>query len=76
MGLFDGKLNIKKFLIHFVTTFTIILGVTAIVTYLWNLGFHGAAAIDWETSFRLAIILGIALPVHWVITSKQKVESS
>ena len=76
MGLLAGKLNIKKLLIHFLTTFSTILGVTAIVTYFWSLGFQGAAAIDWETSFRLAIILGIALPVHWAITSKQKIESS
>ena len=72
MGLFDRKLNIKKFLIHFVITFALTLGFAAIVTYLWNLNFHGAAAVDWETSFRLAIILGIALPVHRVMTSKEK----
>ena len=65
-------MKIKKFLIHFVTTFAVTLVVAAIVTYLWNLGVHGQSAVDWETSFRFAIILGIALPVHRVMTTKEK----
>jgi len=56
-------MNIKKLLISFVTIFAVTLVVAAIVTYLWNLTVHGQSAVDWETSFRLAIILGIALPV-------------
>ena len=56
-------MNIKKLLIDFVTTFALILVVATIVTYLWNLIRYGQSAVDWETSFRLAIILGIALPV-------------
>lgn len=39
---------------------TLVVGVA--VTWLWRLARHGAGAVDWETSFRLAIILGIALP--------------
>ena len=65
-------MNIKKLLIGFVTTFAVTLVVAAIVTYLWNLIAHGQSAVDWETSFRLAIILGIALPVHRAMTSKEK----
>ena len=56
-------MNIKKLLIDFVTTFALILVVATIVTYLWNLIRYGQSAVDWETSFRLAIVLGIALPV-------------
>jgi hypothetical protein len=37
---------------------------TAIVTFLWNIIGHGASAVDWETSFRFAIIFGIILT--WV----------
>jgi len=65
-------MKIKSFLIGFVTTFALIFVVAAIVTYLWNLILHGQSAVDWETSFRLAIILGIALPVARVMTSKGK----
>jgi len=65
-------MKIKGFLIGFVTTFVVTLVVAAIVTYLWNLGVHGQSAVDWETSFRLAIILGIILPVTRGMTSKRK----
>ena len=65
-------MKIKGFLIGFVTTFAVTLAVAAIVTYLWNLGVHGQSAVDWETSFRLAIILGIILPVTRGMTSKRK----
>ena len=43
-------------------TLAITLVVSVLVTYLWSLARHGAGAVHWETSFRLAIILGIALP--------------
>ena len=65
-------MKIKNFLIGFVTTFAVTLVVAAIVTYLWNLIAHGQSAVDWETSFRFAIILGIALPVARAMTSKGK----
>jgi len=65
-------MKIKSFLIGFVTTFALIFVVAAIVTYLWNLILHGQSAVDWETSFRLAIILGIALPGARAMTSKGK----
>jgi hypothetical protein len=57
-------MNARKFLIHFATVFSIVLLVSVIVTFVYNLIIHGAGVIDWETSFRLSIILGIALP--WV----------
>lgn len=33
----------------------------AIVTFLWNLIGHGVSTVDWETSFRLAIMFGVVL---------------
>ena len=65
-------MNIKKLLIGFVTTFALILVVAAIVTYLYNLIAHGTGTIDWETSFRLAVILGLALPIHRAFTERKK----
>jgi len=59
-------------LIGFVTTFAVALVVAAIVTYLWNVIVHGQSAVDWEASFRLAIILGIALPVARAMRSREK----
>ena len=46
--------------------------VAAIVTYFWNLIAHGQGVVDWETSFRLAIIIGIALPVTRIMPFKRK----
>ena len=49
--------------VEFLLTFVVTLIVAVVVTLLWNLVAHGDASIDWATSFRLAIILGIALPI-------------
>jgi len=55
------KMNIKKLVVEFVTVFVVTLVTTAIVTFLWNIIDDGASAVDWETSFRFAIIFGIIL---------------
>ena len=57
-------MNIKKLVVEFVTVFAVVLVITAIVTFLWNIIGHGESTIDWETSFRFAIIFGIMLT--WV----------
>ena len=54
-------MNIKKLVVEFATVFAVALVTTAIVTFLWNIIGHGASTIDWETSFRFAIIFGIIL---------------
>jgi hypothetical protein len=54
----------KKLAIEFVTVFTVALVTVALVTLVWNIIGHGASTIDWETSFRFAIIFGIILT--WV----------
>jgi hypothetical protein len=54
-------MNIKKLVVEFVTVFTVALVTVALVTLLWNIIGHGASTIDWETSFRFAIIFGIIL---------------
>ncbi len=64
-----GEMNVKKYLIDFVTVFAATLIVCVIVTLLWNLIVHGASSIDWETSFRLAIIFAIILP--WIETRRR-----
>ncbi len=53
----------------FILVFAITLLVSIGVTFLWSLVFHGVAIIDWETSFRFAIILGIILTI---IDSRKK----
>ena len=63
-------MNIKKLFVEFVTMFAVTLVTTAIVTFLWNFIGHGESSIDWETSFRLAIIFGIILT--WVKPRQNK----
>ena len=56
-------MDFKKSVTGFITVFVITLFVNIVVTFLWNLVFHGVAIIDWETSFRFAILFGIILPI-------------
>jgi len=63
-------MNIKNVLVDALTVFSVTLIVTVIVTLLWNLIVHRTSTIDWETSFRFAILLGIILP--WIETRRRK----
>lgn len=63
-------MNIRRLLVDFVTVFAVTLIICVIVTLLWNLIVHGASTIDWETSFRFAILFGIIFP--WMETRKSK----
>jgi hypothetical protein len=61
-------MNFKKLLVDFVTVFAVTLIVSLAVTLLWSIIVHGASTIDWETSFRFAILFGIILP--WMETRR------
>ena len=63
-------MNIKKLVVEFVTVFAVVLVITAIVTFLWNIIGHGESTIDWETSFLFNIILGFILT--WVKSRETK----
>jgi len=63
-------MKVKNLLTSVAITFAVALVVAAIVTYLWNLLAHGQSTVDWETSFRLAIILGIVLPLARAMSSR------
>ena len=54
-------MKIKKLVVEFVTVFAVALVTVAMVTFLWNIIGHGESTIDWETSFRFAIMFGIIL---------------
>jgi len=63
-------MNIKKLVSDFVYVFAVSLTVTGIVTLLGNLVVHGASTIDWETSFRFAVVFGIIF--SWIETRRSK----
>lgn len=64
------KMNIKTIVTNFVIVFALILVVSAIVTFLWNLIRYGETAVEWETAFRFAIIFGIILT--WIKAREKK----
>ena len=64
----------KRLIVDLISTFAIVLVVAAVVSFLYSLIVHGAGSIDWETSFRLAVILGIVLPLTQKRGSKGKEE--
>jgi hypothetical protein len=67
-------MNAKKLLADFGLTFVVAFLVAVFVTFIWNLIVHGAGGVDWETSFRLAIILGIVLPLTKSFRSRAEVK--
>jgi hypothetical protein len=65
-------MNLKNFLISFVTTLVLTLVVAAIVSFLYSLVVHGTGVVDWELSFRMGIILGIILPSVKMLENRKK----
>jgi uncharacterized membrane protein YadS len=63
-------MNIKRLLVDVVIVFSVSLVVSAVVSLLWNLVERRASTIDWETSLRFAIVLGIILP--WIARRRSK----
>jgi hypothetical protein len=63
-------MNIKRLLVDVLTVFSVSLVVLVVVTLLWNLIFHKESTIDWETSFRFAIVFGIIMP--WIERRRSK----
>ena len=58
-------MSIKELILSGVIVFIVGLLVSSLVTFLWE----GTA--NWATSFRLAISLGVALPVALAFTRKK-----
>ena len=56
-------MNARTFVTEFVITGLIAFVVALIVTYLYGLLVHGVGVVEWESSIRLGVILGIILPL-------------
>jgi hypothetical protein len=63
-------MKIKRLLVVTFAVFALTFIVAGTVTLLWNLIFHGASTIDWETSFRFAIVFGIIF--SWIETRRAR----
>lgn len=62
-------MNIKRLVVDFITVFAVTLILSVIVTLFWGLIAHGVGIIDWESSFRFAILFGIILT--WIETRRR-----
>lgn len=57
----------KDFIKGFLITFAVALLVNILVTLLWNYFIKSKGfTIDWETSFRMAFIFGIIIPLSQI----------
>lgn len=56
-------MEFSRLFVRFLGTAALGFAVTAGVTYLYSSIAHGTGVVDWETAFRLAVILGIVLTV-------------
>lgn len=63
-------MKLGALLVEAVSVFAVSLVVSAIVSVVWNLIVHRTSTIDWETSFRFAIVLGIILP--WISSRRSR----
>jgi uncharacterized membrane protein (DUF106 family) len=64
-------MTFARILSYSLRVFSLVVIVSAIVTYLYSLIVHGSGIIDWETSFRLAIIFAIVLPTLREVERKE-----
>ena len=56
-------MSTKGYLIDMAITAAIAFVAAMVVTYLYNLLFHGTGQVNWETTFDLAVVMGIVLPL-------------
>lgn len=64
-------MRIRRWVADVVIVFSVSLVASMVVSVLWNLIAHRTTAIDWETSFRFAIVLGIIVPLIQGRTGRQ-----
>ncbi len=65
-------MNLKNILRGFVVYFVLVFIVGAAVSFLYSLIAHGQGVVDWESSFRFALIFGVVMPVVGEFERKKK----
>lgn len=56
-------MSFRRWVVDVVIVFSVTLVTSMVVSVLWNVVAHRPTAIDWETAFRFAIVLGIIVPL-------------
>ena len=65
-------MKVGKVITEFIVAFILAFIVSAVVSLLWNIIAHDSMVVDWGSSLRLGIILGIITP--WIIARGSKKE--
>ena len=60
----------RRWIVDVVIVFSVTLVASMLVSMIWNVIAHKSTAIDWETSVRFAIVLGIIVP--WIQARRDK----
>ena len=68
MGRTGLSMSFKRLFMEALIVFAASFVVSMLVTLVWNFVVHKQLSMDWETSCRFAIVLGIILP--WVGTRR------
>jgi hypothetical protein len=63
-------MSMRRLVVEVVSVSSVALVISILVSVLWNVIAHKTTAIDWETSVRFAIVLGIIVP--WVQARRGK----
>jgi hypothetical protein len=57
-------MKVKNFIAAFLITFGVSLIVNVLISVFWNYFVKGnGLVIDWETGFRISLVLAIVIPV-------------
>jgi hypothetical protein len=57
------KMKIKSFLFEFIVIAVIVLLVSAVIGYLYDLAVKGTGEFNWNESLRFALLFGIIFPL-------------
>jgi hypothetical protein len=68
----ETSMNFRNLAQSAVVTGVLVFVVSAVVSYLYGLLAHGTGLVDWEGSFRFALILAIVFPAIREIDRRKK----
>jgi hypothetical protein len=60
------------FVLHCLVIGIIAFAVGILVSLFFNLIIHGSALVAWGTMFRIAVILGLVIPISELLNTKKK----
>lgn len=65
-------MRITSYIRAFAVIFAVVFITSGLVSFLYSLIAHGVGVVDWESSFRFAVIFGVILPLTERFTERRK----